>query len=158
MFMLLSIKLETITTYISQNIDSSLKERYFISVTEHQLYKSKKNKCNVSSIQPLSIIKFSAYYEKDAPEYDFHACVRTSIYDKVGCRPPWDIWSPKSLDTCRNISQFIKIYQCEFELLFPDQKTIINKTGCLVPCTYKEFEIVGSPTYGSSTGLENKTG
>ena len=110
-----------------------------------------------NTIQPFPFIIFSAYYEKDAPEYDFHACVRTSIFDKVGCRPPWDTWSPKSLNVCKNIHQFVKIAEFENELLLGDQRTIINSTGCLVPCTYKKFEIVGNPYYHIN-GLENKTG
>ena len=96
-------------------------------------------------------------YEKDAPEYDFHACVRTSIFDKVGCRPPWDTWSPKSLNVCKNIHQFVKIAEFENELLLGDQRTIINSTGCLVPCTYQKFEIIGNPVYHINES-ENKTG
>ena len=50
--------------------------RYYISVTEHHLLNRPEQPCE----------------EKE--DYDFLECVKTSQARMVGCRPPWDIWSP----------------------------------------------------------------
>ena len=134
------------------------KEQYYISVTEHQLYKSNDNLCQVDYI--IIYNNFLLLGLKDAPDYDFQACIRTSIATKVGCRPLWDDWSPKSFNICQNISQINIVEMIEWFLMYSDQNQIISKTGCLVPCTYREFQIVGEPRIASNTiyGQQMKKG
>ena len=32
--------------------------------------------------------------------------------------------------------------------MFEEQKYIVNKTGCLIPCKYREYEIMGESKEG----------
>ena len=93
-------------------------------------------------------------------DYDFHACVRTNIAKSVGCRPPWDSLSPKFLNVCQNLSQFDKIESYEYLIMWNDQNKVINVTGCLIPCQYKEFQVIGEPrkASGSIYGYPMKKG
>ena len=54
-------------------------------------------------------------------------------------------WSPKSFNVCQNMSQINKIEFFEWFYMWSAQKTIVNISECLVPCTYKEYQVVGEP-------------
>ena len=43
------------------------------------------------------------------------------------------------------MSQINKIEFFEWFYMWSAQKTIVNISGCLVPCTYKEYQVVGEP-------------
>ena len=77
--------------------------------------------------------------------------MRTSIAKRAGCRTPWDELSPKSLEICQNLSQFIETELDEYDIMWADKNNVINKTGCLVPCQYLEFQVIGEPRIASDS-------
>ena len=72
---------------------------------------------------------------------------------KVGCRPPWDTWSPDTIPVCDTLDQLQQHETWDWELLSHEQKVIIEITGCLVPCIYKEYKEVGEVPKGSTDKL-----
>ena len=77
---------------------------------------------------------------QSAPDYDFQTCVMDSIAKKAGCKPPWYSWSTPDIDECEtpeNISRY-KMSERRMTHLY-EQGFIIQKTGCLKPCKYREY-------------------
>ena len=90
-----------------------------ISVTEHQLLNRPEQPC------------------EEAEDYDFLKCVKTSQARRVGCRPPWDSWSPDTIPLCQTMDQLWEYDGLDFRLKHVEQKIILNYTGCQPPCKYK---------------------
>ena len=102
-----------------QNMKAGNYEWYYISVTEHNLLNRPEQPC------------------EEAEEYDFLECVKTSQARRVGCRPPWDSWSPQDIPLCQTMDQLKEHEDLDWLDINYEQKMIINNTGCLVPCKYK---------------------
>ena len=111
------INVTNINNIYQQNF--SLGKRYYISVTEHHLLNRPEQPCEVKE------------------DYDFLECVKSSQAKSVGCRPPWDIWSPESIPLCQTVVQLQQHERLDWLDINYEQKMIINNTGCLVPCKYK---------------------
>ena len=93
---------------------------YEITVTEHQLLNRPEQPC------------------EEEEEYDFLQCVKTSQARMVGCRPPWDIWSPITIPLCQNMEQLLEYEKVDMTLLGTNnKKEFVKTTGCKVPCNYK---------------------
>ena len=58
-----------------------------ITVTQHHLLNRPEQPC------------------EEEEDYDFLQCVKTSQARRVGCRPPWDIWSPPTIPLCQTMDQ-----------------------------------------------------
>ena len=56
---------------------------------------------------------------------------------RVGCRPPWDSWSPQDIQLCQTVEQLQQHENLDWLDINYEQKMIINNTGCKVPCSYK---------------------
>ena len=65
--------------------------------------------------------------------------------EKIGCRPPWDTLSSSSIPICSSVKEAEEFGNRFFKLLMSELKIITNITGCLTPCIYKEYEMVGEP-------------
>ena len=78
-----------------------------------------------------------------ASEYDFHSCVIGRMVEKIGCRPPWE--TSTSVPICASTKEADVFGDRFLNLLMSELKIITNMTGCLIPCVYKEYEIVGEP-------------
>ena len=71
-------------------------------------------------------------------DYDFLQCVKTSQARLVGCRPPWDIWSPHTIPLCQTKDQLKEYEEIDAGLFtIRKKKKFLEKTGCKVPCNYK---------------------
>ena len=79
--------------------------------------------------------------------------MKSSLAREVGCRPPWDIWSPTSIPVCDTLEKNIKHEQLDWKFFNHEKKVIINNTKCLVPCNYLEYKVVGEPISGSTTSI-----
>ena len=108
---------------VDLNMKSDYFDWYYISVTEHHLLNRPEQPCE----------------EKE--DYDFLKCVKTSQAESVGCRPPWDIWSPHTIPLCQTVVQLQQHERLDWLDINYEQKMIINNTGCLVPCKYKVSNI-----------------
>ena len=103
-----------------QNMKAGEYEGRFITVTEHHLLNRPEQPC-----------------EEEEEDYDFLECVKTSQARMVGCRPPWDIWSPHSIPLCQSMEQ-LKLYEkLDLQYVSYERKQIVRSTGCHVPCKYK---------------------
>ena len=75
---------------------------------------------------------------KEEEDYDFLQCVKTSQARYIGCRPPWDVWSPPSIPLCETMEQFQQHEQLDQAYIYnSEQQLIVNRTGCQIPCKFK---------------------
>ena len=106
--------------YKAGNMEAGTFDFYEIALTEHHLLNRPEQPC------------------EEEEDYDFLNCVKTSQARMVGCRPPWDIWSPDTIPLCQTMNQLHKYEQLDKGLLaIRGKKTFLQKTGCKVPCIYK---------------------
>ena len=73
--------------YNSGNLEAGTFDYLEISVTEHQRINRPEQPC------------------EEEEDYDFLECVKTGQAKMVGCRPPWDIWSPDTIPLCQTLDQ-----------------------------------------------------
>ena len=89
---------------------------------------------------------------KESPQYDFQSCVMSRSAELAGCRIPWDVWANTSLPICHNLeaaNRYNKIYG---DLAYSELKIITNISGCLTPCIYREYKVLGEPSDLHCTG------
>ena len=79
-----------------------------------------------------------------------------SIAKKVGCKPPWDNQTPSIIPVCQTVKNIIKHIEIEEEIIASEKKIIINKTGCLVPCKYREYHVLRDPIRAPAPPLWGK--
>ena len=77
-----------------------------------------------------------------------------SLSVKLNCRTPWDSWASSSVPMCKTLE---KCLECDSmkrdKMIFLEQKSIINYTGCLIPCKYREYKDVdGAKTLPGEKG------
>ena len=102
-----------------QNMEPGYYESYEITVTEHQLLNRPEQPC------------------EEAEDYDLLGCLKTNQARRVGCRPPWDIWSPNTIPLCQTMDQLDKYEKLDVGFTYVRQKKIFNEFGCKIPCSYK---------------------
>ena len=103
-----------------KNIEAGTYDLYEISVTQHHLLNRPEQPC------------------EEEEDYDFLQCVKTSQARMVGCRPPWDIWSPHTIPLCHTMDQLQEYVKVDMELFrIKRKKKLVSLTGCKVPCNYK---------------------
>ena len=78
---------------------------------------------------------------EEEEDYDFLKCVKTSQARLVGCRPPWDIWSPPSIPLCQTMEQLQQHEQLDQSYIQIEQQKIVNQTGCNIPCKFKVCDL-----------------
>ena len=103
-----------------ENMQAGRWEWHEITVTQHHLLNRPEQPC-----------------EEEEEDYDFLECVKTSQARRVGCRPPWDSWSPPTIPLCQTVDQLDRYEMIDLEFGASEQKEIVADTGCRVPCTYK---------------------
>ena len=74
---------------------------------------------------------------EEEEDYNFLECVKTSQARSVGCRPPWDIWSPHTIPLCQTLDQLYMYEKIDYKYVSLERKRIVQSTGCKVPCKYK---------------------
>ena len=102
-----------------QNMKPGHYEWFYITVTEHNNLNRPEQPC------------------EEEEDYDFLQCVKTSQARMVGCRPPWDIWSPHTIPLCHSMDQLQQHEKQDTTFLFSEQQIIVNETGCNIPCQFK---------------------
>ena len=102
-----------------QNMEAGTFDAYQITVTENHLLNRPEQPC------------------EEEEDYDFLECVKTSQARMVGCRPPWDIWSPPTIPLCQTVDQLQQYEILDLFFANVEQKIILNYTGCEFPCKYK---------------------
>ena len=103
-----------------QNMQAGNYEFSEITVIEHHLLNRPEQPC------------------EEEEDYDFLQCVKTSQAREVGCRPPWDIWSPHTIPLCQTMEQLKEYEKIDFDFVhISKKKTLVIRTGCKAPCNFK---------------------
>ena len=76
--------------------------------------------------------------------YSFTICVQEYVSEKVGCRVPWGERSKQERVSCTTKEQFNHFEWIYKSLVNADSDAITKRTGCKVPCNYKEYKFVQS--------------
>merc|ERR1711915_192629 len=119
--------------YKAQDLQPGKFEWLYISLTEHRLLNRDDQPCD------------------ENPDYSYIACVKNSQARRVGCRPGWEDWSDPDIPICVTMEQLAEHESLDWGNYNYEPKIIENMTNCKVPCTYKEFAVVGEPQGGSAT-------
>ena len=81
------------------------------------------------------------------PAYSFLACVKQSFSGQAGCRLPWDSWSDQDSQVCTSLEQY-KQFESLYESISDTAGSFIEEvTGCIKPCSYKEYKVAGVNPY-----------
>lgn len=97
-------------------------EMIFITVTEHHLLNRPEEPC------------------EEEEEYNFLECVKTSQARRVGCRAPWDSWSPPDIPLCQTMEELKEHEDQDWSQGTSSQKMIVHSSGCNIPCHYKVWD------------------
>ena len=82
---------------------------------------------------------------QESGQYSLTKCVAEAMNKKIGCRPEWESSSEESMKICTDVNQLIKYESVFRDLSNLDRNQISNRTGCLLPCRYKEYKILDTP-------------
>ena len=107
-----------------KNIEAGTYDFYEISVTQHHLLNRLEQPC------------------EEEEDYDFLQCLKTNQAEIVGCRPPWDSWTPHTIPLCQTMEQLQHYERLDLTYLQQELTMMINTSGCQVPCKHR----VGLPT------------
>ena len=77
--------------------------------------------------------------------HDFSICIKTSLSIMIGCRLEWDVWSSLEIPVCTEVEQLLRFEKEYFKLMNMDQATVVEYTGCNIPCTYTEYKLATAP-------------
>ena len=90
---------------------------------------------------------------EESLEYSFTDCVKARAIRETGCTPTWNEDTDKFSRNCNNLENLEKYEDYFGKLYYMDPYQLMNMTGCLTPCTYQEYEIVG--TEDMNKGINN---
>ena len=102
-----------------KNIQAGYYDQYFITLTERHLLNRPEQPC------------------EEEEDYDFLQCLKTNQAEVVGCRPPWDSWSPHTIPLCQTMEQLQHYERLDMTYLHQELPLMINSSGCQVPCKHK---------------------
>ena len=83
------------------------------------------------------------------PNYNFLKCIWKSLTNDVGCQLPypWDFESLGETPYCSTMDEMNELQAIVFNISYDcDLESIIEKTLCIAPCTYKEYKLVIEPS------------
>ena len=63
--------------------------------------------------------------------YDVETCVMRGISKEIGCKAPWDTWSPTSVKVCNTSEDLEKYLNLEKTIMESEKRIIFNITNCL---------------------------
>ena len=89
-------------------------------------------------------------------EYDFQLCVKNSLTQKVGCHMPWNQDNSSLTTPCNNTEDLFNLGDKYLSLKNHYMSKIVESTGCLKPCRYKEYKLMKeeSMMFGPSVYVE----
>ena len=69
----------------------------------------------------------------------------TLNYNTIFSRLPWDTWSSNSLPICNTKEDIVQIESEFLHMADVVEAQLIQMTGCLLPCSYSEYKLIGNP-------------
>merc|ERR1712012_934304 len=86
----------------------------------------------------------------DDPSYSFLLCVKKSVASKVRCITKWDLWwNDTTSHICTSGDQHRERHELFQELSMSESEQITDLTGCLKPCHYKKYILLGEQIFKS---------
>ena len=82
---------------------------------------------------------------QESGQYSLTKCVAEALSKKIGCKPEWESSGEESMKICTDVNQLIQYESAFREISKHDKDQILNRSGCLLPCQYKEYKIVDTP-------------
>ena len=95
---------------------------------------------------------------EEDPSYRFTACVKEKLSEKVGCKLPWaNKRGNQGQAVCETEQEFVRFEKLYRELYFAESEKMVQMTGCVWPCAYKEykFEVTGKSSTLPKTDPES---
>ena len=119
--------------------------------TDLLLPKQEKNSTDIVFVQNIEIIKHKLLKHEtntcdENPLYDFSACLRNAVNKAVGCNLPWQSNRPgvTKMRNCTKLEEYNKNAALHDELAYLEQKDVLSKTNCQLPCSLREIKAVNS--------------
>ena len=81
---------------------------------------------------------------EESEDYSFTRCIKENIAETVGCRMPWDKMSRQDQAICTEREQFRQTDLKATTYLINEADELERITGCLKPCSYKEYKILNT--------------
>ena len=81
---------------------------------------------------------------EETEDYIFLDCVKEGLAQQVGCRLPWDKKTNQEREVCTKREQFQKFEILSMSLMLEEIEQVKLMTGCLTPCSYKEYKFMFS--------------
>ena len=97
----------------------------YLQVVQHSLLDRPTSRCEASE------------------DYKFGDCLRETIVREVGCQTFWSNYS--DIRTCTTQKEVLQYHEKYGQLLNLERSLILERTGCLTPCTYMEYRVGGHP-------------
>ena len=82
---------------------------------------------------------------ESSESFSFTACIKNIISRKIGCRLECDSWSSRDIPLCTTVEQLERIDKEYLNHAYLHQRSIVKKTGCLIPCSYTEYMLAREP-------------
>ena len=109
-------------------------------------FPKQKEKTVLYEKQYIKVVSHKRMNRHDAPceedsGYNFRECVKKSVLKEVGCLAPWDHVT-ETKNTCVGLDQITEYLDFFLQLSNSQQKQLLYRTGCKIPCTYMEYAAI----------------
>ena len=75
-------------------------------------------------------------------DYDFGRCVEEYVAKRAGCQPPWRRFNFTGIPECNTWDKMWKYSNNSAGLSETEGGMVIEKTKCLLPCTFMEYKVI----------------
>jgi hypothetical protein len=78
--------------------------------------------------------------------YDFNQCISNNLVEKIGCKYLLSSSNINNYPNCTTKDQLEKYKDITTKSFFACQQELQDLTGCKVPCDYRHYQVVGTPS------------
>ena len=87
--------------------------------------------------------KFECNTDKN---YNFNQCISNNLVEKIGCKYLLSSSNISNYPSCTTNAQLEKYKDITTKSFFACQQELQDLTGCKVPCYYRHYQVVGTPS------------
>ena len=84
--------------------------------------------------------------------YSFENCISNRVMNSIGCKYPWNN-QERNFHACKTAQKIFDLEQLFFEIGKMEQRDIVLKTGCNIPCRFYEYSILSDIMKGLQVGF-----
>ena len=81
------------------------------------------------------------------PAYSFNKCVKNSLSKIIDCRVKYDSSTAVDVPACSTVEQVFQFGSLWANISTSEKREIEALTGCLGPCFYRSYEVIGGCTF-----------